>query len=60
MRNTAIGLLILGLLFGLVFLIKPPDFVKSLPQIGVLIPGSVEFFAVQKKGLDQAAKKYGS
>ncbi len=40
---------------ALFFRMKSND---SIKQIAVLIPGSVEFFAVQKKGLDQAAKEH--
>jgi ribose transport system substrate-binding protein len=29
------------------------------PKIAVCLPGSVEFFAVEKKGMEQAAEKYG-
>jgi len=29
------------------------------PTIGVSLPGSVEFFMVERKGMDEAAKKYG-
>jgi ribose transport system substrate-binding protein len=32
---------------------------QSKPRIAVCLPGSVEFFAVEKKGMEQAAAKYG-
>ena len=59
MQRGGLVLLILSFLFGLVFWVKPPIIQKSKFNIGVLIPGSVEFFAVQKKGLDKAAQEYG-
>ncbi len=32
---------------------------QGKPEVAVLLPGTVEFFAVQRKGMDAAAAKYG-
>ncbi|MBI2339325.1 MAG: sugar ABC transporter substrate-binding protein [Deltaproteobacteria bacterium] len=60
MKKPLIGLLVLGVLFSVFFFVQL-RVVKNHqnPVVAVLIPGSVEFFAVQRKGMDQAAREYG-
>ena len=59
MKNLPIAIVTLIFLFALIFWTKPQNnFMKSKFQVAVLIPGTVEFFAVQKTGLNEAAKKY--
>lgn len=59
MKNLLIAILTLIFLFALIFWTKPSsNSDKSKFQVAVLIPGTVEFFAVQKKGLNEAAKQY--
>ncbi len=60
MKNLPVAIITLTFLFALIFLTKPSsNSDKSKFQVAVLIPGTVEFFAVQKKGLNEAAEKYG-
>jgi ribose transport system substrate-binding protein len=60
MKNLLTGIIILTLLFGFVFLSLPSrDLNKNSTRVAILIPGSVEFFSVQKQGLNQAAEKFG-
>ena len=60
MKNILIGTTILTLLFGLVFLSLPSkNLNQNSTKVAVLIPGSVEFFSVQKQGLNRAAEKFG-
>ncbi len=60
MKNLPVALVTLTFLFALIFWSKPSnDIDKSKFQVAVLIPGTVEFFAVQKKGLNEAAAQYG-
>ena len=32
---------------------------SSVPEVAVSLPGSVEFFSVERKGMDAAAKEFG-
>ena len=60
MKQIFFGISILILLFALVFWLIPPQGSQGDKfQVAVLLPGSVEFFAVQKKGLNRAAHKFG-
>jgi ribose transport system substrate-binding protein len=59
MKNLPIAIVTLVFLFALIFWTKPSvNSDKSKFQVAVLIPGTVEFFAVQKRGLNEAAKQY--
>ncbi len=59
MKNLPIAIVTLIFLFALIFWTKPSsNSNKSKFQVAVLIPGTVEFFAVQKRGLNEAAKQY--
>jgi ribose transport system substrate-binding protein len=59
MKKLSIAIVTLFFLFALIFWTKPSsNSDKSKFQVAVLIPGTVEFFAVQKKGLNEAAKQY--
>ncbi len=59
MKNLPVAAITLIFLFALIFWTKPSNNSnKSKFQVAVLIPGTVEFFAVQKKGLNEAAKQY--
>lgn len=49
-----------GLLFALVLLVGLGLEAQAKKiEVAVCLPGSVEFFAVERKGMDQAAAKYG-
>jgi len=59
MKNLPIAILTLIFLFALIFWTKPSsNSDKSKFQVAVLIPGTVEFFAVQKRGLNKAAEQF--
>jgi ribose transport system substrate-binding protein len=59
MKNLPIAIVTLIFLFALIFWTKPASNSDKLQfQVAVLIPGTVEFFAVQKRGLNEAAKQY--
>ena len=56
MKKFALLFLVAALVVNLVFL--SGAFAKQF-EIAVSFPGSVEFFSVERKGMDQAAKDYG-
>ncbi len=59
MKNLPIAFITIAFLFALIFWTKPSsNSDNSKFQVAVLIPGTVEFFAVQKKGLNEAAKQF--
>ncbi len=48
------------LIFSFVFVSLSVSFAQEKPlEVAVLLPGSVEFFSVQRRGIDQAAKDFG-
>jgi len=55
MKRSFALILALALVAGATF----PLVAQAKPRIAVCLPGSVEFFAVEKKGMEQAAAKYG-
>ena len=59
MTKKILVLLILAALTSHVFANGQNDVEGGNPQVAVLLPGSVEFFMIQRKGMDEAAEKFG-
>jgi ribose transport system substrate-binding protein len=55
MKKSVLVLLVSLLALGLVL---SPAFGQAKKKVAVCLPGTVEFFSVEKKGIDRAAQKY--
>jgi ribose transport system substrate-binding protein len=55
MRKSVLVLWVVVLALGLVL---SPAFAQAKKKVAVCLPGTVEFFSVEKKGIDKAAKQY--
>ncbi len=53
------ALLLIGATLGFASGAKEGATAKKTPEIAVSFPGSVEFFSVERKGMDNAAAQYG-
>ncbi|MGL1890809.1 MAG: sugar ABC transporter substrate-binding protein [Spirochaetaceae bacterium] len=59
MTKKILALLLLVTLVSTVFASGTNESKSGNPQVAVLFPGSVEFFMIQRKGMDEAAKEFG-
>jgi len=55
-KSFVLTMLLLAFVFA-VFSVSSAQ--EEKPNVAVLLPGSVEFFSVQRRGIDQAAEDYG-
>ena len=59
MKTRGIFIFILVLALILITMVPAMASGNNKPVIAVLLPGTVEFFSVERRGMDEAAKKYG-